>query len=54
VYTYVISNICLPLISNAQDINPTSIQTKLEKLEATSGGRLGVFAINTAANNIRI
>jgi len=47
-YTITFIIICIPFVSNAQQL--TSIQTKLAKLEAASGGRLGVYAINTANN----
>jgi beta-lactamase class A len=40
-------------IANAQQIQPISIQEKLIELETSSGGRLGISAINTA-NNHRI
>lgn len=40
-------------VSAAQATIPSSIQEKLAALEASSGGRLGVTAINTA-NNTRI
>jgi beta-lactamase class A len=44
----------LPIVANAQQIPITaSIQKKFAELEATSDGRLGVSAINTA-NNARI
>jgi beta-lactamase class A len=44
----------LPIVANAQQIPTTaSIQKKFAELEATSDGRLGVSAINTA-NNARI
>lgn len=45
--------VCIPLLASAQSINPTSIQEKLAALEASSGGRIGISAINTA-NNMRI
>jgi beta-lactamase class A len=38
--------------ANHQQMRPSSIQKELTKLEASSGGRLGVFAINTANNSI--
>ena len=44
----------LPLVANAQQIQTSaSIQKKLAELDASSGGRLGISAINTA-NNARI
>jgi beta-lactamase class A len=46
-------SVCMPLISNAQQIQPVSTQTELVNLEASSGGRLGIYAINTA-NNMRV
>ncbi len=45
--------ICMPLFANAKQIDSASIQTSLEKLEASSGGRLGIYAINTS-NNMHI
>ncbi|MEO8401356.1 MAG: class A beta-lactamase [Gammaproteobacteria bacterium] len=45
--------VSIPLIANAKQIDSTLIQIKLAKLEASSGGRLGVYAINTA-NNVRV
>jgi beta-lactamase class A len=43
---------CLPLFVEAEQ-SQSSIQKKLAELEASSGGRLGVSAINTA-NDMRI
>lgn len=40
----------VPLVANAQPDKSVSIEAKLAKLEADSGGRLGLFAINTANN----
>jgi beta-lactamase class A len=39
-------------IANAQQIQPTTIQKKFAELEASSGVRLGVYAINTNNNQI--
>jgi beta-lactamase class A len=39
------------LLANTQPIKPSSAQEKLAALEASSGGRLGVYAINTANNS---
>lgn len=44
---------CMPSIANAQQIKSTSIHQKLAELEASSGGRIGISAINTA-NHRRI
>jgi len=43
----------MPVLANTQQIEPTTIQKKLTKLEISSGGRLGISAINTG-NNQRI
>lgn len=37
-------------LANTQQIYPASIQEKLTKLEASSGGRIGLYAVNTANN----
>src|SRR5436190_2112380 len=39
--------------ANTQQIQPISVQKKLAALEDSSGGRIGVSAINTA-NNMRL
>ena len=44
---------CTPVFASTQSVKPVSIQEKLAELEASSGGRLGVSAINTG-NNQRI
>ncbi|MFI4919295.1 MAG: class A beta-lactamase [Legionellales bacterium] len=44
---------CMPLFASTQPIKSTSIQKKLAELEASTDGRIGLFAINTA-NNVRI
>ncbi|WP_156812648.1 serine hydrolase [Legionella tunisiensis] len=38
----------MPPIAAAEKISPHSIEEKLAKLEAASGGRIGIYAINTA------
>ena len=38
------------LASAQQQIRPTSLHKKLAELEVSSGGRIGLFAINTANN----
>lgn len=43
----------IPLVASAEQSQPTSIQQKLTELEVSSGGRLGISAINTA-NGMRI
>ncbi len=40
----------VPSLANAQEASLTSIQKKLAELEASSGGRLGISAVNTANN----
>ncbi len=52
-FTLSFISIAIPQVASAQQIQSTSIQKKLADLEAQSGGRLGISAINTA-NNIRI
>ncbi len=43
-------NACMPSLANADQIKSTSIQEKLATLEISSGGRIGLSAINTASN----
>ena len=43
---------CMSLHANTFQIKLISIQTKLAELEASSGGRIGVYAINTANHSI--
>ena len=43
----------IPALANSPQIQSTSIQKKLAELESTSGGRIGISAINTA-NNMRL
>src|SRR5690242_18190432 len=43
----------LATLANAQQIEATPVQKRLAVLEATSGGRIGISAINTA-NNMHI
>ncbi len=50
--TVVFVSVCRPSFADTQPINPTSIQEKLATLETSSGGRIGISAINTA-NNMR-
>ena len=52
-FTMGFMSICMAGAASAQQIENTSIQTKLADLEASSGGRLGLVAIDTA-NNKRI
>lgn len=40
----------MPGFASTQENKPTSIQQQLTRLEASSGGRLGISAINTANN----
>jgi len=49
----VVNFISTDLVSAQQQIKPTSVHKDLAELEASSGGRIGLFAINTA-NNMRI
>ena len=44
---------CIPSLASIQQIKPASIQEKLSALEASSGGRIGLSAVD-AANNIRL
>lgn len=41
---------CMSVLASTQQIQPSLIQKKLAELEASSGGRIGVSAINTANN----
>jgi beta-lactamase class A len=41
---------CIPAFASTQEIKLASVQKKLEALEASSGGRLGISAIDTANN----
>ena len=41
---------CMPILAGAQQMKLASIQKKLAELEASSGERIGVSAINTATN----
>jgi beta-lactamase class A len=46
-----LASACMPLLAGAQQIKPTlTVQKKLAELEASSGGRIGVSAIDTASN----
>lgn len=42
----------LPSLASSQPSNIVSTQQKLAALEASSGGRLGIFALNTANNMV--
>ncbi|MDQ8040130.1 MAG: class A beta-lactamase [Rickettsiella sp.] len=42
--------VCIPVFANTQQVQHTSIQKKLVTLEDSSGGRIGISAINTANN----
>ncbi len=44
---------CAISLANSNQMDSTAIQKELAELEASSGGRIGLFAINTA-NNSRI
>ncbi len=44
---------CKPVFASSQSVTSASIRDKLAELEASSGGRLGISAINTG-NNQRI
>lgn len=44
---------CMPSFADTQQIKPISVREKLAALEASSGGRIGLSAINTA-NKTRI
>lgn len=44
---------CMPSFASTQGVQSTSLQKKLLDLETASGGRIGIFAINTA-NNTRV
>lgn len=46
--TFIFISAFISLVSNAQQIKFASIHQKLSKLEASSGGRLGIYVINTA------
>lgn len=41
------SAVCMPLLANTKPSNRTSMQKKLAALEKSSGGRLGISAIDT-------
>lgn len=41
-----------PSMSNAQSLKSNTVQVRLAKLEASSGGRLGISAIDTANNKL--
>ena len=43
-------SVCTPILAEAKQIQPSSIQKQLAELEASSGGRIGVSATNTANN----
>lgn len=45
-----LASVMLPLSADAQELNSSTVQKELKSLEATSGGQLGLFAINTANN----
>lgn len=47
------ASVSMSLFADTQEIKSTSIQKKLEELEVSSGGRIGISAINMA-NNSRI
>src|SRR5688572_5720371 len=42
--------ICIPVSANTEQIKETSISKKLSELEATFGGRIGIFSTNIANN----
>src|SRR5579864_4008667 len=44
---------CMTSFASTQQIKPSSIQQKLAELETSSGGRIGISAIDTS-NNRRI
>ena len=52
--TFIVSLIStyMPLYANMLQINPTTAQKKLAELETSSGGRIGIYAINTANNSL--
>ena len=43
---------CIPVHASTQQIKVNSIHQELAELEATSGGRIGVYAINTANHSV--
>jgi len=44
----IFASTCTPLLADAQQLHPTSIQKKLAKLEASSSSQIGLYAIDTA------
>lgn len=47
----VISAFCIPLMTYGVTNNSNSLQKQFANLEASSGGRLGIYAISTANND---
>lgn len=50
--TLLLISICIPVHASTQHIKDPAIHQELAELEATSGGRIGVHAINTANHTI--